>query len=259
MDGSLGDVSVGLVTPTPAPLVPGRELSTIDIMLQAEPVLQLTLLLLMVFSIVSWGIILYKYRYLRQAARETAEFLDAFWRSDSLDEAYRSVTSYPHAPVAQVFRAGFAELRRLLSGDAGEKGSSKDPPGVPISNMGPSSLDNVIRSLRRAGTAQVTVLERRLSFLATCGSTSPFIGLFGTVWGILRAFQRIGAAGSASIATVGPAISEALIATAVGLFAAIPAVIAYNYFLSRVRVLTAEMDNFSSDFLNIVKRHFFKD
>ncbi len=259
MDGSLAEATAGLVTATPVPLGTGKELSTIDIMLQAEPVLQFTLLVLLFFSVVSWGIIFYKYRYLRKAARETAEFLDAFWRSDSLDEAYRSVADYPTAPVAQVFRAGFSELRRLLTGESEEKSSQGSPKATTTSVMGPSSLDNVIRALRRAGTAQVTVLERRLPFLATCGSTSPFIGLFGTVWGILRAFQRIGAAGSASIATVGPAISEALIATAVGLFAAIPAVIAYNYFLSRVRVLTAEMDNFSSDFLNIVKRHFFKD
>ncbi len=259
MDGSLGDVSAGLATATPVPLGTGRELSTIDIVLQAEPVLQFTLLVLIVFSIVSWGIIFYKFRYLRHAARETSEFLEAFWRSDNLDEAYRSVSNYPHAPVAQVFRAGFAELRRLLAVDSDDRSPKKERKGEATANMGPSSLDNVIRALRRAGTAQVTVLERRLSFLATCGSTSPFIGLFGTVWGILRAFQRIGAAGSASIATVGPAISEALIATAVGLFAAIPAVIAYNYFLSRVRILTAEMDNFSSDFLNIVKRHFVKD
>ncbi len=253
------DDSVFIALGQPAPAIPGNALGIVDIILHSDPLLQLTLLILIVFSVVSWGIILYKYRFLRQATRESGQFLEAFWRSDRLDEAYRSVEQYPHAPVAQVFRAGFAELRRLLSDHPDDRGPLKDQAGrANALAVGPSGLDNVTRALRRAGTSQLTSLERRLPFLATCGSTAPFIGLFGTVWGILRAFQKIGATGSASIATVGPAISEALIATAVGLFAAIPAVIAYNFFLARVRVLSAEMDNFSSDFLNIVKRHFFK-
>jgi biopolymer transport protein TolQ len=119
-------------------------------------------------------------------------------------------------------------------------------------------IDNLIRALRRAASTELTSLERLIPFLATTGSTAPFIGLFGTVWGILRAFQKIGIEGTASIAVVGPDIAHALIATAVGLAAAIPAVMAYNYFNSRIRVLTTEMDNFSDDFLNIVKRHFSK-
>lgn len=252
---------LGQTAPAPAalPAAPGHTASLLEIILNSHPVVLMTMIILLVFSVVSWGIILYKYRFLRQAQRESGLFLESFWRSDRLDEAYRSVEQYPHAPVAQVFRAGFAELRRLLSDHPEERGPNKDPSGraTPLA-VGPSGLDNVTRALRRAGTAQLTSLERRLPFLATVGSTAPFIGLFGTVVGILLAFNKIGATGSASIATVGPAISEALVATAVGLFAAIPAVIAYNYFLSRVRVLSAEMDNFSSDFLNIVKRHFFK-
>lgn len=242
----------------------------LEIVRESDPLLQATLLLLVVFSVVSWGIILYKWRLLRQAVQETSQFLDNFWKADRLDEAYRSVENYPHSPVAQVFRAGFAELRRLLQDQSDDKADAKgesrsDAKGDPkpagdnkASYIGPSGIDNVTRALRRAGTSQITTLERRLPFLATCGSTSPFIGLFGTVWGILQAFQKIGATGSASIQTVGPAISEALIATAVGLFAAIPAVMAYNYFLSQIRVLSAEMDNFSADYLNIVKRHFFR-
>lgn len=247
-------VALGQAAP-PIPEMGASQPGTIDIILHSDPVLQFTLLILVAFSVVSWGIIFYKFRFLRQATNESNAFLEAFWRSDRLDEAYRSVEQYPHSPVAQVFRAGFAELRRLLADHPENNASGLK--GSPLA-VGPSNLDNVTRSLRRAGSAQLTSLERRLPFLATCGSTSPFIGLFGTVWGILHAFQKIGATGSASIATVGPAISEALIATAVGLFAAIPAVIAYNYFLARVRVLSSEMDNFSSDFLNIVKRHFFK-
>ena len=118
-----------------------------------------------------------------------------------------------------------------------------------------SSEANLARSLRRAATAERTSLENRTTFLATTGSTAPFIGLFGTVWGILRAFQKIGATGNATIQTVGPDISHALIATAIGLAAAIPAVMAYNFFNRRIRVLGGEMENFSADFLNIVKRH----
>jgi len=252
------DGAVFLALGQTAPMGTGQELGAIDIILNSDPILQLTVFILLTFSVVSWGIILYKFRFLRQAAQESNRFLEAFWRSDRLDEAYRSVEQYPRAPVAQVFRAGFAELRRLISDNPEDHPHGQEPSaGTPLA-VGPSGIDNVTRALRRSGTAQITSLERRLPFLATVGSTAPFIGLFGTVWGILRAFQKIGASGSASIATVGPSISEALIATAIGLFAAIPAVIAYNYFLTRVRLLSAEMDNFSSDFLNIVKRHFFK-
>lgn len=260
------DVTLLLAQATTEPIAPKGML---EIVRESDPLLQATLLLLVVFSVVSWGIILYKWRFLRQAMNESNQFLDNFWRADRLDEAYRSVENYPHAPVAQVFRAGFAELKRLLQDQTNEekerndaKGESKGDTKVDqkpaITNIGPTGIDNVTRALRRAGTSQITTLERRLPFLATCGSTAPFIGLFGTVWGILQAFQQIGATGSASIQTVGPAISEALIATAAGLFAAIPAVMAYNFFLSRIRVLSAEMDNFSADFLNIVKRHFFR-
>lgn len=246
-----------------APVVPEAAAHTsssvLEIIAHSDPLLQATLVLLIGFSVVSWGIIFYKARFLHQAMKESNQFLDAFWRADRLDEAYRSVENYPHSPVAQVFRAGFAELRRLLQDHPDDKKvegvkESKEA----NSNIGPSGIDNVTRALRRAGTSQITTLEKRLPFLATCGSTSPFIGLFGTVWGILQAFQKIGQTGQASIQTVGPSISEALIATAVGLFAAIPAVMAYNFFLSRIRLLSAEMDNFSSDFLNIVKRHFFR-
>lgn len=256
---SVSEVSLLLAQSAAEPVAPK---GVLEIVKESDPLLQFTLLLLVVFSVVSWGIILYKWRLLRQATQETGLFLDNFWKADRLDEAYRSVENYPHSPVAQVFRAGFAELRRLLQDQSEEKGEpkgeNKPTPEGKGSYIGPTGIDNVTRALRRAGTSQITTLERRLPFLATCGSTSPFIGLFGTVWGILQAFQKIGATGSASIQTVGPAISEALIATAVGLFAAIPAVMAYNYFLSQIRVLSAEMDNFSADYLNIVKRHFFR-
>ena len=135
---------------------------------------------------------------------------------------------------------------------------TNDGTGTGTEEMDLGLSDNLARSLRRAATVESTSLERSIPFLATTGSTAPFIGLFGTVWGILRAFQKIGITGQATLQVVGPDIAHALIATAVGLAAAIPAVMAYNFFVSRLKVLDTEMDNFSSDFLNIVKRHFRK-
>jgi biopolymer transport protein TolQ len=148
--------------------------------------------------------------------------------------------------VSQTFRAGYIELARL------KKTSGEDQ------TMLGGGIENVERALRRAQNSESTALLALTPFLATVGSTSPFIGLFGTVWGVMKAFNDIGRMGSANLATVAPGISEALIATAVGLLAAIPAVIAYNYFLSSIKNLESEMDSFSSDFLNIVKRHFFR-
>ena len=147
-----------------------------------------------------------------------------------------------------VFRAGYSELAKI-------KKTSSDA-DVMASQLG--EMENINRALRRATASEVTHLESLIPFLATTGSTAPFVGLFGTVWGIMNSFRDIAGAGAANLTTVAPGISEALIATAIGLAAAIPAVIAYNYFNSKIRVLSTEMDNFSNDFLNIVKRHFLR-
>ena len=224
------------------------DLSIMSMLLEADLVVQLVLLTLLGMSVVCWGIIFTKAKRIRAATSESAEFLELFWQSRRLDQVYEATAKYPQSPIAEVFKAGYVELHKLTSG-ADAKGGG----GLAV-DMG--GTENLARSLRRAASVELTNLERLIPFLATTGSTGPFIGLFGTVWGILRAFQRIGATGSASIQTVGPDIAHALIATAVGLAAAIPAVMAYNYFNSRIRVLATEMDNFSSDFLNIVKRHY---
>ncbi|MFH1132740.1 MAG: MotA/TolQ/ExbB proton channel family protein, partial [Pseudomonadota bacterium] len=150
------------------------------------------------------------------------------------------------SPISQVFKAGYVELGRIKST---EEASTSGWLG---------DMQTIERALDRAETTEMTKLESMLPFLATTGSAAPFIGLFGTVWGIMNSFRNIGAKGAANLATVAPGIAEALIATAIGLMAAIPAVVAYNYFLRRVKVLSAEMDSFSNDFLNIIKRHFFK-
>lgn len=210
------------------------------------PVVFGILVLLIVFSVVSWAIIGYKVWNLRNATLRSAEFLDSFWASKRLDVIFSRVEDFSPSPVAAVFKTGYQELLRVMP-KPGAGDGDKDLFG---------GAENVERALRRASGAQVTMLESLVPILATTGSTAPFIGLLGTVLGIMKAFQEIGKVGVASLATVAPGISEALIATAAGLFAAIPAVIAYNFFNARIRVLAAEMEHFSADFMNIVRRHF---
>ena len=207
------------------------------------------LILLVLFSIVSWGIILLKWLAIRQASRSSVEFLETFWQSKRLDEIFAKTEQLASSPIAQVFRAGYQELVKVKQREQKEK----DKEG----GMAFGGIENVERALRRAATTEMTELERLVPFLATVGSTSPFIGLFGTVIGIMKSFSEIGAKGSANLATVAPGIAEALIATAAGLLAAIPAVIAFNFFGARIKVLGVEMENFSADFMNIVRRHFF--
>jgi len=220
--------------------------SVVAMILDAEPIIQIVLLLLVGMSVTCWAIIVSKARVVRRAAHQTEDFLELFWRSRRLDHVYEQLGEFPHAPIAQVFKAGYVELSKLTSNAAGPEKAGMEMGGA----------ENLQRAMRRARSTQVTALERMVPFLATTGATAPFVGLFGTVWGILRAFQRIGVSGQASIQVVGPDIANALIATAVGLVAAIPAVMAYNYFSTRIRVLSADMENFSGDFMNIVKRHF---
>jgi biopolymer transport protein TolQ len=205
---------------------------------------------LLAFSVVSWAIIFYKSRTVRRAYRESETFLDIFWNSKRLDAIYQRSETLSASPVSQVFRAGYIELAKLKKMEKGEGEPQKGDTDL-------GDLENIERSMRRAAAAELTALEALVPFLATTGSTTPFIGLFGTVLGIMNSFQDIGRLGNASLATVAPGVGGALVATAFGLFAAIPAVIAYNFFLSKIRVLDTEMQNFCSDFLNITKRHFF--
>ena len=215
------------------------------------PVVQLVLLILVAFSVTSWAIILSKQRTLARARRQSEEFLNAFWKNQRLDALYEKSEDWIDSPVSKVFRAGYRELSRLhdvvVKAEAGV-----DVAAAPETSI----LQNVSRAMSRARNLETTRLERALTFLATTGSSPPFIGLFGTVWGIMTAYRSIGHSGSASLAVVAPGISEALIATAVGLAAAIPAVIAYNAYLRRVETLTIEMENFSDEFMNLVDRFY---
>jgi len=221
------------------------EPSILSLIVDADFIVQMVLLALVFMSMACWAIIFQKYFRLRAAARQSAKFLDMFWASKRLDTVYEKSGLFRRSPVAEVFKAGYQELARLTAAEE-KKGSG---------GMMADATDNLTRTLRRASAVESTGLERYVTFLATTGATAPFIGLFGTVWGILRAFQKLGHTKAATIDVVGPDIAHALIATAVGLFAAIPAVIAFNYFNSSIRVLNTEMENFSADFLNIVKRH----
>ena len=212
-------------------------------------VVKLVLGILVYFSVVSWAIIFYKLKQVHSANRESEKFLDFFWKSKRFDAINAQLTSYENSPLTTLFREGYGELSKLA-----DKRDEKHEPNVISTELG--GIDNIARALRRATTLEITRLEKYLTFLATTGSTAPFIGLFGTVWGIMTAFKGIGETGSASLAVVAPGIAEALIATAIGLVAAIPAVMGYNHFQNKIKVLIAEMDSFSTEFLNIVQRSF---
>lgn len=220
---------------------------------QASGVVQLVLLVLLFFSVASWTIIFSKRKLLQRCGTNNDRFLDTFWSGRSMDHIYSESKKYGGSSLARIFQSGYVELQRLM-----EKQRQKSPEVTdPLKLVpGETSIDNLERALTRAHRSESLRLERSLTFLATVGSTSPFIGLFGTVWGILNSFQKIGAEGAASLGTVAPGISEALVATAIGLAAAIPAVIAYNYFIQKVKGIRIQMDNFAGDFLNIVKRNF---
>jgi len=232
-----------------APGAAGSVAEMVRLVTEASPVVKGVIGLLLLFILICVFIIVYKFIQIGRAQSQTRRFLDVFWESKRLDEIYKSAEDLGRSPISQLFKAGYIELSRLKS--AKDKDEHKDETHA-------GDIGNVERALRRASTAEITHLESLVPFLATTGSTAPFVGLFGTVIGIMLAFMQISAEGSAGMDVVSQGISEALIATAIGLMAAIPAVIAYNFFLRRIRVLSSEMENFSSDFLNIVKRHFLK-
>ncbi len=212
-------------------------------------VVKLVLFVLLYFSVVSWAIIFYKLLQVHRANNESERFLELFWKAKRFDAVNAQLDRFANSPLTVLFNEGYGELKKLM-----EKGEEKQAPGVISTDL--AGVDNISRALRRATTSEITRLEKYLTFLATTGSTAPFIGLFGTVWGIMTAFKGIGETGSASLAVVAPGIAEALIATAIGLVAAIPAVMGYNHFQHKIRVLIGEMDSFSTEFLNIVQRTF---
>ncbi|MEJ2069690.1 MAG: MotA/TolQ/ExbB proton channel family protein [Syntrophobacterales bacterium] len=215
----------------------GSHWDVLSAILAAGPVVKGVMLILLLFSVISWAIIIAKSRQLTRARRENTEFFKLFWATPDLASATQATDHLAYSPAALMFR------ETLTSGP-----NPGPMAGNPQQDLPTHPSDHAIhRALRRSLSEQGDRLSRSLSFLATCGNTAPFIGLFGTVWGIMTSFHDISLKGSASLATVAPGIAEALIATAAGLVVAIPAVMAYNYFLGQVRRLEAELADFATD------------
>ncbi len=231
-----------------------EKINLIHMISNASLMVQLVLLLLLVFSITSWAIVLIKYRYIRNAYKESALFTDFFWKSRNLSDAFTKAKQLHNSPVARVFRIGYAELKKLSQSGVSITSQSSSKEETLSLSARFAGADNVNRALRRAINTETARMIRMVPFLATTGSTAPFIGLFGTVWGIMNSFHGIGLRGSASLAVVAPGISEALVATAAGLAVAIPSVIAFNYFMHKIRIIETELQSFSADFLNIIER-----
>lgn len=215
------------------------------------------LILLALLSIVSWSVILYKYWTFRRSARQSASFLDVFRRSNKFSEVQSVCRSLGESPLVGLFQAGYAELTaQLRQAPPAEIPNGSPNPKAAGNRPTLKSLAAVDRALLRASAVEVNKLEKRIPFLATTASIAPFIGLFGTVWGIMMSFQGIGATGSTNLGVVAPGIAEALVATAAGLAAAIPAVYFYNDLSNRVKQFASDMDDFAMEFLNIAERNF---
>jgi biopolymer transport protein TolQ len=235
-------------SPTHVPSTLAAKLDIPRLFEQAHWIVQAVMILLAIMFVVGLYIIIYKRLYIGRAAQESSRFIDAFWKSRDIEQIYKQAQALRNSPISQMFVAGYTELAKLHSDEQ-------------LKDDREGNLGNIERALRRAQLHETTKLESMVPFLATTGSAAPFIGLFGTVIGILFAFLDIAdskEASAASIKTVGPHIAEALFATAIGLVAAIPAVMAFNYFMRRIKVLRSEMEIFHSDYLNIIKRHFLR-
>nr|MBF0221063.1 protein TolQ [Desulfobulbaceae bacterium] len=226
-----------------------HDLSLLGMFLSAGPMVKFVMLMLLTFSIGSWYIIFMKIILFKKVRVESESFLTMFWKSKNLAEAAKSSSESPLSPEGQIFLLGYNELQKISRFK-----SAKESGSDATLEMRLAGMDNLKRALVKAETSEAERLGKSLNILATTGSATPFIGLFGTVWGIMTSFQDIGQRGSASLAVVAPGISEALVATAAGLAVAIPAVIFFNYFSTQLTDFENDMQNFSSDFLNLVER-----
>lgn len=222
-----------------------------DAILQASPIVQVVLLILIGLSVVCWAIGFSKHRKFKALREANQLFVEKFWKASSLDHLYEDIESYRDSSIARIFKAAYLEMKKLAESPQSNHATGERPMLT--------GIDNIERVIRKNTDNEMALMESRLTVLATTGSTGPFIGLFGTVWGIMGSFHKIGMTGNASLAVVAPGISEALIATAIGLAAAIPAVVLYNNFISQIKKEEIEINNFTTDFLNIVKRNFFKE
>ena len=225
-----------------------HQLNIITMFWNAGLMVKFVMLLLLGFSIYSWFIIFKKHTTYKKARQESEDFRETFWKCKNLSEAHKYAQSTSICPEANIFKLGYTELQRLGKRQASTAASEE------TFESRLAGLENLKRTLRKAESLESNRLGESLPFLATTGSTSPFIGLFGTVWGIMTSFQEIGMKGSASLVVVAPGISEALIVTATGLAVAIPAVVFYNYYSNMLSDMENKMHSFSTDFLNLVER-----
>ncbi len=226
------------------------ETDLLKLVLASSPLSKAVLIILLLFSVFSWAVIYRKYAVFKKARKESETFIRIFRKSKRFSEISTACESLRNNPLVEVFLAGFEELESQLMGNP----KSPASPGAPAASL--KTVNAIQRSLSRGASVELTKLERHLSWLATTASVTPFIGLFGTVLGIISAFTGLGAEGTTTIRAVAPGIAESLIATAAGLFAAIPAVISYNYFVHQVKEFGAAMDDFSLEFLNLMERTF---
>ncbi|MHB1184417.1 MAG: protein TolQ [Desulfobulbia bacterium] len=226
------------------------ELNIISMFLEAGLTVKFVMIMLLGFSLYSWFIVFQKFSLYKKAKMESEEFLDTFWQSKNLSEALRFANNLSLCPEANIFRTGYHELQKLGKTTATSR-AADETLETRLAGMEPLK-----RALRKAENLESARLSQSLPFLATTGSTAPFIGLFGTVWGIMTSFHEIGQRGSASLAVVAPGVSEALVVTAAGLAVAIPAVVFYNYYSNQMAEIESRMHSFSVDFLNLVERDF---
>ncbi len=217
---------------------------------EAGPIVKLVLLTLLIFSIISWAIIIYKMLLLRKVEKEGAIFYDLFWDKSQFSVIEDLAKNYANSPLTALFNSAYAELKTIMS--------EAEPTGNSKAKITAADLERIKRILVKRGAAEMAQLEYVVPFLATTGNTAPFIGLFGTVWGIMNSFRSIGAQGSANLAVVAPGISEALVATALGLLVAIPAVVGYNHLTSRTGRVARDIDSFSSDLINVIEKQLIK-
>jgi len=232
----------------------GSSSSVLSLVARSTPISMAVLLTLALMSVGCWSIILYKLWVFRRSEQQSNSFLEVFRRSSKFSEVQAVCRSLTESPLVGLFQSGYAELTAQLRHTAPDEVSPSLRAGAARPTL--KSLASVDRALMRASVVEVNKLERRLTFLATTASIAPFVGLFGTVVGIMMSFQMIGETGSTNLASVGPGIAEALVATAFGLIAAVPAVVGYNHLSNRVRLYASQMDDFAMEFLNIAERNF---
>jgi biopolymer transport protein TolQ len=231
-------------------------MNAVNLILQAGIVAKGVLLVLLFFSLACWMIIFLKLRIFGRADRQDERFLRLFRESKNLYSTYEDCKRFPQSPLAALFREGYRDLAYAVkatspaTGNPASLESTSKSGDLPVEDL----LSRVSRSLRHASLREIAGLERMLIFLATTENVTPFIGLFGTVWGIMDAFHSIGLTGSANLGAVAPGIAEALITTAAGLATAVPGVIAYNYFLNRIKGAATRMDLFALEFTGMAER-----